>query len=170
MILDHLVELVFDITIIGMVAILGIVGVTFGFIWRSTKLNVPSFFKDKEDAYKERLDEQHKELHRVTGLLSKHKQKFKVEGEYDLDKESDLTSLAKSVLPEIVDFLPQDVQRAAKGLLSNPEVISLIGDIHKAFPNETKNLLAGFLKGGVQNNKSTIELTNSKTVYDPAGA
>jgi len=163
-----LVEYAIDLTIITVVSIIGVVGLVFGGIWANLKKNDPHLFKDKENSYKETVTFLRAENNRLNGTISKQRQKFQTDDNYDLNDEGDLASLAKSLLPQFVEFLPQDVQKHAKGLLSNPDVVDLLEEIHKRFPKETKALFSGFIKGGKSTQpSSTPELTNQ---YDPRGA
>lgn len=164
-------HVVFDITIIAVVSIIGISGIVLGFIWSGLKKNDPNFYKAKEETLKEQVEYFRDEIHRLNGTISKQRQKFQTDGEYNLDDQGDLASLAKSLLPQFVEFLPQNVQTHAKGLLNNPEVVDLLEEIHKRFPKEVKSLFSGFLKGGSPKplGYQTDKLT-SITTYSPGGA
>ena len=154
------------------VSILGVVAVVLGLKWGSLRQYDPNLFKGREKTYKERIEELGIEVKRLNGTIHKQKQKFQVDGEYDLDNQGDLASLAKSILPNILEFLPQNVQQQAKGLLTNPDLIDLLEEIHKQFPKETKSLLAGFIKGGAKSPGSqTPQLEAGQTIkFDPRGA
>jgi len=166
--MDHLVEWIIDVTIISVIATLGIVGVILGLIWSNSRKNDPQFWKDKDQDTKNQIKYYRDEVHRLNGSISKQRQQFQVDGEYNLDDKGDLASLAKSLLPEIVNFLPQSVQQQAKGLLNKPEIIDLLEEVHRQFPNEIKSLLGGFLKGGSQNTNQLPQLESKSSWKDGA--
>lgn len=114
------------------------------------------FLLEKLKTMREDFEGVQKELGYWRGKVHQQRQKFKVDGDYNLDDDSDVVSLAKSILPGFLDFLPKDVQDKAKGLLNNPDVIELFNEIYKKHPKEIKNLFGGFLK------KGSIESASSK--------
>jgi len=78
--------------------------------------------------------------------------KVKVDGEYNLDDDDSLVSLAKSILPEVSNLLPENAKPYIDNLLKNPDMIDILAEIHKKFPSETKQILGAFVK---TNNKGT---------------
>jgi len=146
--IDHLVEYAIDLTLIVITGILGIVGVVLGLKWGSIKGNHPTFFKEREDAYQNRIKEQGVEIHRLNGTIGKVKSKFRIDSDDNLSEKSGVGSLAGKLLPDILGFLPENVQKQAKAFLLEPDVIDLFATLYKKYPDEIKNIFAGFVKGG----------------------
>jgi len=166
-----LVEYVYDLTVILVTGILAITGVILGLFWGNLHKTNPSLMQAKETSYNETIQFLRSENNRLNGSINRQKQKFQVEGDYDLNEKSDVASLAKSVLPAIVDFLPENVQKVARSLLNDQGIIDLLDSFYKDHPDEIKSLLGGFLKGGSK--KSNSETTQSETPaiqFDPSGA
>jgi len=78
--------------------------------------------------------------------------KIKVDGDYNLDNDDSLVSLAKSILPSISSVLPEAAKPYIDNLLKNPDMLDILAEIHKKFPSETKQILGTFVKA---NNKGT---------------
>jgi len=78
--------------------------------------------------------------------------KVKVDGEYNLDDDDSLVSLAKSILPEVSNLLPESAKPYIDNLLKNPDMLDILASIHQKFPSETKKILGAFVK---TNNKGT---------------
>lgn len=165
-----MVELIIDVTAISIVGILGISGVVLGLIVLSLKKSDPNFHKAKEETLSEQIEFYRAEVHRLNGSISQQRKKFTTDADYDLDDKTDLASLAKSLLPQIVEFLPQSVQDAAKGLLTKPEVVDLLVEIHRQFPNEIKSLFSGFLKGNKPSTSYQSLEAQAGTSYSQGGA
>jgi len=72
--------------------------------------------------------------------------KVKVDGDYNLDDDDSLVSLAKSILPEVSNLLPENAKPYIDNLLKNPDMIDILAEIHKKFPSETKQILGAFVK------------------------
>jgi len=143
-----LVEYVLDLTIVITIGVLGLVGVVLGLKWGSIKGNQPNFYKEREDQYKNRIVELGTEVHRLNGTIGKVKSKFRVDSDYNLNEKSGVGSLAGKLLPDILGFLPENVQKQAKAFLLEPDVIDLFATLYKKYPDEIKNIFAGFVKGG----------------------
>jgi len=165
--LDHVI---IDVTLVSIVGILGLSGVILGLIWGNNKKNDPNFHKAKEETMQNQIKWYRDEVHRLNGSISKQRQKFQTDGDYDLDNDGDLASLAKSLLPQIVEFLPSSVQQHAKGLLNKPEVVDLLVEVHKQFPNEIKSLFGGFLKGNKPKTDGTLEVSSTSNSFSAGGA
>jgi len=161
---------IIDVTIVSIVGMLAVSGVVLGLIWGNNRKNDPNFHKAKEETMQNQIKWYRDEVHRLNGSISKQRQKFQTDGEYNLDNDGDLASLAKSLLPQIVEFLPQSVQDHAKGLLNKPEVVDLLVEVHKQFPNEIKSLFSGFIKGNKPKTDGSLEVTSTSTNYSPGGA
>jgi len=80
--------------------------------------------------------------------------KVKIDGEFNLDNDDSLVSLAKSVLPAISEFLPDKIKPHVEQLLKKPEIVDILATIHKKFPSETKEILGGFLKNNGKSNSN----------------
>jgi len=80
--------------------------------------------------------------------------KVKVDGDYDVDNDQSLVSLAKSVLPAISQMLPENIRPKVESFLNKPEIIDILAEIHKKFPSETKQILGGFIKNGAKPNQN----------------
>jgi len=72
--------------------------------------------------------------------------KVKVDGDYNLDDDDSLVSLAKSILPEVSKLLPESAKPYIDNLLKNPDMLDILASIHKKFPSETKKILGTFVK------------------------
>jgi len=88
-----------------------------------------------------------KELTRWRGKVGKNFQDLQVEGEFDLTEKNDLASIARVVLPNILDMLPPDIATKAKGFLDNPELIEMGLKLYEKHPEDVKLLLGKFTKG-----------------------
>jgi len=119
-----------------------------GLKWTQYRALDSKYVKTRVDQYKQLADESKKEMQKVKGKLSQNFQDIQVEGKYDLDSKGDLGSLAKQVLPSILQVLPADIQKQAKGFLNNPEMIDMAIGLYEKHPEEVKNLLARFVKKG----------------------
>ena len=104
------------------------------------------YVKTRVDQYKQLADDSKREMQKVKGKLSQSFQDIQVEGKYNLDDQSDLGSLAKQVLPSLLQALPADMQKQAKGFLNNPEMIDMAIGLYEKHPEEVKKLLARFVK------------------------
>jgi len=166
-----LVEYVYDLTIIATTGILVLGGVILGLFWGNLRKTSPALMQAKETSYNETIQFLRSENNRLNGSISRQKQKFQVDGDYDLNEKSDVASLAKSVLPAIIDFLPENVQTVARSLLNDKGIIDLLDGFYKDHPEDIQRLLGGFLKGGTK--KESSDKAQSETpavVFDPAGA
>jgi len=165
------VEYVYDLTIVIVTGILASVGIILGLFWGNLRKTDPTLMQAKEHSYSETIQYLRSENNRLNGSISRQKQKFQVEGDYDLTQKSDVASLAKSVLPAIVDFLPENVQKVARSLLNDQGIIDLLDSFYKDHPKEIESLLGGFLKGGAKKESSDKAQSEAPAVqFDPAGA
>jgi len=87
-----------------------------------------------------------KKTHNI-GRVSLEFQDLQVEGSYDLTSSSDIGSLAKVVLPNILSLLPPEIANKAKGFLDNPEIIEMGLKLYEKHPEDIKLLLGKFIKG-----------------------
>jgi len=166
-----LVEYVYDLTIIIVAGILGSVVIILGLFWGNLRKTDPTLMQAKEHSYSETIQYLRSENNRLNGSISRQKQKFQVEGEYDLTQKSDVATLAKSVLPAIIDFLPENVQKVARSLLNDQGIIDLLDSFYKDHPKEIESLLGGFLKGGTKKESSDKAQSETPAIqFDPAGA
>jgi len=166
-----LVEYAYDLTIVIVTGILSIVGVVLGLFWGNLRKTDPSLMQAKENSYNETIQFLRGENNRLNGSINRQKQKFQVEGEYDLNEKSDVASLAKSVLPAIIDFLPENVQTVARSLLNDQGIIDLLDGFYKEHPEDIQRLLGGFLKGGQkEKGGSPAQLEAPKTQFQSGGA
>lgn len=150
---------------------LGSIGGVLGLKWLSLQANTPERARELIERKKEEVDELKKEVNYWRGKASKNKQALQVDGNYDLDDDNDLVSLAKSIMPGIVDLLPKDAQKHVSTLLSNPDFLPLLGEIYEKFPKESKQLLSGFLKNTKSSSGQEAESsTNQKALFDAGGA
>jgi len=72
--------------------------------------------------------------------------KVKVDGDYNLDDDDSLVSLAKSILPEVSNLLPESAKPYIDNLLKNPDMLDILASLHQKFPSETKKILGAFVK------------------------
>jgi len=120
--------------------------------------NDPNFIHSKEERLKEDNDELKKEVSYWRSKTHQKRGELKVEGDYNIDDDTSLVSLAKSVLPGIVDLFPPDTQVKLKGLISNPDLIDLAHEFYKSDPAGIKNLLSTFIKNSKAGNNQTPAL------------
>jgi len=132
--------------VIGSLTVL--IGGFMGLKWVQYRALDGKYVKSRVEQYKQLADESKKEMQKVKGKLSQKFQDIQVEGDYDLSQKSDLGSLAKQVLPSILQALPPDIQKQAKGFLNNPEMVDMALGLYEKHPEEIKNLLARFIKKG----------------------
>jgi len=132
--------------VIGSMTVL--LGGFMGLKWTQYRALDGKYVKQRVTQYKELADESKREMQKVKGKLSQNFQNIQVEGDYDLNNSSDLGTLAKQVLPSLLQTLPSDIQKQAKGFLNNPEMIDMAIGLYKKHPEEIKNLLARFVKKG----------------------
>jgi len=169
-IIDPLVEYVYDLTIVIVTGILAVVGVVLGLFWGNLRKTDPTLMQAKESSYHDTIEYLRSENNRLNGSINRQKQKFQVEGKYDLTEKSDVASLAKSVLPAIIDFLPENVQKVARSLLNDQGIIDLLDGFYKDHPEDIQRLLGGFLKGGTKEGSKKTESETPAIQYDPSGA
>ena len=142
-----------------------IIGGLIGLKWTQIRAMDQKYVKARIDQYKTSAEESKKEMQKVKGKLSQQFQDIQVEGNYDLASKSDLGSLAKQVLPSLLQTLPPDIQKQAKGFLNNPEMIDMAIGLYEKHPEEVKSLLARFVKKGsakASNDKGGIEADTSQ--------
>ncbi len=137
-----------DITPLVVGSLTVLIGGFMGLKWTQYRALDGKYVKARVDQYKQLADDSKKEMQKVKGKLSQSFQDMQVEGKYDLDNNSDIGSLAKQVLPSLLQALPADIQKQAKGFLNNPEMIDMAVGLYEKHPEEVKNLLARFIKKG----------------------
>jgi len=128
-----------------------------GLKWTQIRAMDQKYVKARIDQYKVSAEESKKEMQKVKGKLSQQFQDIQVEGNFDLSNKSDLGSLAKEVLPSILQALPPDIQKQAKGFLNNPEMVDMAIGLYEKHPEEIKRLLARFIKKGSAGKASNKE-------------
>ena len=139
--------------------------------WLSIQEKSPERQKDKVERLEEEIELLQKEINKYRVRATRAQQKFQVEGDYDLDDSNDLSSLAKSIAPGIIDLLPKEAQTHARSLLSNPDLIPLLGEIYEKFPKESKQLLSGFLKNSKSSSGQEDQSSpNQAILFDQGGA
>jgi len=141
--LDHLI---IDVTTVSIVSILAVSGVLIGCIYAKSRSNDPNFIHAKEDRLIEDNEALKKENSYWRHKANQQRGDIKVEGNYDLDDDGSIVSLVKSVLPGVIDLFPEDIQKNAKGLLTNPDLIDLAHEFYKTDPAGVKKLLDSFIK------------------------
>ncbi len=137
-----------DITPLVVGSLTVLIGGFMGLKWTQYRALDGKYVKARVDQYKQLADDSKKEMQKVKGKLSQSFQDMQVEAKYDLDNNSDIGSLAKQVLPSLLQALPADIQKQAKGFLNNPEMIDMAVGLYEKHPEEVKNLLARFIKKG----------------------
>jgi len=155
--MDHigLMELAYTVMLLIVVLAGGFMGIQ---VMKMRTLD-KKVVKDRISMYEEQIKELKKELTRWRGKVGKNFQDLQVEGEYNLDETSDLASIAKMVLPNILDILPPEIAVKAKGFLDNPELIDMGLKLYEKHPEDIKMLLGKFIKKGSA--KSTSKGTGS---------
>lgn len=159
-----------NLVILILGALLGCLGAGFGVKWIGLQANTPERAKQTVERMKEDIDGLKKEINYWRGKVSKNRQSLQTEDQYDLSNDSDIVSLAKSVLPGILDFLPKDVQKGAKKLLENPDLIELLNDIYKKHPKEIQSLMGGFLKKDSRSTFSDTSESQTRQLFQDQGA
>jgi len=142
--MDHLIE---QIMILGMSFIVVLTGGFMGIQVMKLRTLDKKVVKDRISMYEEQIKELKKELTRWRGKVGKNFQDLQVEGEFDLTEKNDLASIARVVLPNILDMLPPDIATKAKGFLDNPELIEMGLKLYEKHPEDVKMLLGKFTKG-----------------------
>jgi len=132
-----------------------------GLKWTQYRALDGKYVKQRVEQYKQLADDSKKEMQKVKGKLAQSFQDLQVEGNYDLKNTSDLGSLAKQILPSILQTLPPDIQKQAKGFLNNPEMIDMAIGLYEKHPEEIRNLLARFVKKG--GSKASNDTDQSET-------
>jgi len=148
---DHLLQ---ELFIIGTAFIVVLTGGFMGIQVMKLRTLDKKVVKDRISMYEEQIKELKKELTRWRGKVGKNFQDLQVEGDFDLSEKSDLASIAKLVLPNILDILPPDIATKAKGFLDNPELIEMGLKLYEKHPEDVKLLLGKFTKG-IKGNKGT---------------
>jgi len=122
--------------------------------WLKTKENPleTESLKEIADNYDQDVKILKSEVSHWRGKFNSQVHKVKVDGDYNLDDDDSLVSLAKSILPEVSNLLPESAKPYIDNLLKNPDMLDILASIHKKFPNETKKILGTFVK---TNNKGT---------------
>jgi len=88
-----------------------------------------------------------KEIGYWRGKFNSQVHKVKVDFDGDIDNDDSLVSLAKSILPEVSNMLPESAKPYIDNLLKNPDMLDILASIHQKFPSETKQILGAFVKG-----------------------
>jgi len=133
-----------------------------------TRVLDKSVVKSRYSQYEEQIKEHKKEISRWRGKVGKNFQNMQVEGDFDLGESSDIASLAKLLLPNVLSFLPPDIASKAKGLLDNPEIIDMGLKLYEKHPEDVKLLLGKFIKKatgskGTSSNTSQPETEDTST-------
>jgi len=142
-----------------------LLGGIIGLKWTQIRAMDQKYVKARIDQYKTSAEESKKEMQKVKGKLSQSFQDLQVEGNYDLTNKSGIGALAKEVLPSLLQALPPDIQKQAKGFLNNPEMIDMALGLYEKHPEEIKKLLARFIKKGstkASNDKNLNEADTSQ--------
>jgi len=164
--LDPFIE---QIAILGLMFSTVVMGGVIGLKWVQMHSLDKKFVDNKVRQYKDLADEYKKEASRWRGKVGKNFQNMQVEGDYDLNSESDLGDIAKMVLPNIIGFLPPEIQNKAKGFLDNPDMINMAIELYKKHPKQIQELLGKFVKGGIKSNSSDqTELTTKEEISNYA--
>jgi len=143
--MEHLIE---QLMILGMSFIVVITGGFMGIQVMKLRTLDKNVVKSRIMMYEEQIKELKKELTRWRGKVGKNFQDMQIEGDYNLNETSDLASIAKMVLPNILDILPPDIATKAKGFLDNPELIDMGLKLYEKHPEDVKLLLSKFIKKG----------------------
>lgn len=154
--MEHLFEQIF---ILGIAFIVVVTGGFMGIQVMKLRTLDKNVVKSRIMMYEEQIKELKKELTRWRGKVGKNFQDIQVEGDYNLNETSDLASIAKMVLPNILDILPPEIAVKAKGFLDNPELIDMGLKLYEKHPEDIKMLLGKFIKKG--SGKSASKSPNS---------
>jgi len=141
---DPFLEQVF---IIVMSATVVIMGGVIGLKMVQYKALTPNFVNSKVKQANDLANEYKKDAQHWKGKFGRQFQDLQVEGSYDLTSSSDIGSLAKVVLPNILSLLPPEIANKAKGFLDNPEIIEMGLKLYEKHPEDIKLLLGKFIKG-----------------------
>jgi len=143
--MDHIG--IMELSYTGMLLIVVLAGGLMGIQVMKLRTLDKKVVKDRISMYEEQIKELKKELTRWRGKVGKNFQDLQVEGEFDLTEKNDLASIARVVLPNILDMLPPDIATKAKGFLDNPELIEMGLKLYEKHPEDVKLLLGKFTKG-----------------------
>jgi len=136
-------------TVILLPVILGlIIGGKLVNTWLKTKENPleTESLKEIAENYDDDVKILKSEVSHWRGKFNSQIHKVKVDGDYNLDDDDSLVSLAKSILPEVSKLLPESAKPYIDNLLKNPDMLDILASIHKKFPSETKQILGTFVK------------------------
>jgi len=116
--------------------------------WLRTKENPleTESLKEIAENYDNDVQVLKKEVSHWRGKFNSQIHKVKVDGDYNLDDDDSLVSLAKSILPEVSNLLPESAKPYIDNLLKNPDMLDILASIHQKFPSETKKILGAFVK------------------------
>jgi len=144
--MDHIgiMELTYTVMLLIVVLSGGLMGIQV----MKTRVLDKNVVKSRYALYEEQIKEHKKEVQRWRGKVGKNFQDMQVEGDFDLGESSDIGSLAKLLLPNVLAFLPPDIASKAKGLLDNPEIIDMGLKLYEKHPEDVKLLLSKFIKKG----------------------
>lgn len=134
------------------------IGGFLGMQWIKFRSLDANYVNTKISQAKEMMEEYKKDAQHWRGKYGKKVEGLQVEGDYDLNNDSDIGALAKMVLPNLLEFLPSDIAKKAKGFLDNPELIDMGIELYKKHPDEIKSILGKFVK------KGGFDATNSNTL------
>jgi len=92
------------------------------------------------------------EINHWRGKYNSQMHKVKVDFDGSVDNDDSLVSLAKSILPAISEMLPDKIKPHVEQFLKKPEIIDILAEVHKKFPEDTKKILSGFIKNNGKSN------------------
>jgi len=132
--------------------------------WLKTKENPleTESLKEIADNYDQDVKILKSEIGHWRGKFNSQIHKVKVDGDYNLDDDDSLVSLAKSILPEVSKLLPESAKPYIDNLLKNPDMLDILASIHKKFPSETKKILGTFVKTNSKGTKPDEAIDNNE--------
>ena len=132
--------------------------------WLKTKENPleTESLKEIADNYDQDVKILKSEISHWRSKFNSQVHKVKVDGDYNLDDDDSLVSLAKSILPEVSNLLPESAKPYIDNLLKNPDMLDILASIHKKFPNETKKILGTFVKTNTKGIKPDVAIEDNE--------
>jgi len=147
-----------------------IIGGKLVFTWIKTRVELPETESLTEIVANYDKDVQilKSEINHWRSKYNSQMHKVKVDFDGSIDNDDSLVSLAKSILPAISEMLPDKIKPHVEQFLKKPEIIDILAEVHKKFPEDTKKILSGFIKnnGRASSNDDTSKSDENKMLIE----
>jgi len=158
------VDILTALVIIIPTTLITVISGALGLKWLQIRSKSPETedLKDIVENYDNDVKVLKSEISHWRGKFNSKMHKVKVDGDFDVDNDESLISLAKSVLPAVSDMLPENIKPKVEAFLNKPEIIDILAEIHKKFPKETKDILGAFIKNGGRSSSNDATTTDNE--------